>query len=134
VEGRERLVVVEGGISYELARDDRGPLGVATQAGKDFMHTAPFGCTAHLACLNVHMARVCMLQALVGSKLTVGHGDVAAHAWIGGYLHRRRLRCPHGCHSRANAHLGHAHAEMTSEQAPDQPLWWKWQKHVLNDD
>jgi hypothetical protein len=68
--------VVEGGISYELARDDRGPLGVATQAGKDFMHTAPFGCTAHLACLNVHMARVCTLQALVGSKLTVGHGDV----------------------------------------------------------
>jgi hypothetical protein len=62
---------------------------------------------------------------LVGSKLTVGHGARVAHAWIGGCLRSRRLRCPHGCHSRANAHLGHARAEMTTEKAPDQPLWWK---------
>jgi hypothetical protein len=26
------------------------------QLGKDFMHTAPFSCTAHLACLNVHLS------------------------------------------------------------------------------
>jgi hypothetical protein len=71
---------------------------------------------------------------LVGSKLTVGHGDRVAHAWIGGCLRNRRLRCPHGCHSRANAHLGHARAEMTTEEAPDQPFQWKWQKHIVNDD
>jgi hypothetical protein len=31
--------------------------------GKDFMHTAPFGCTAHLACSKVHMARVCSCRS-----------------------------------------------------------------------
>jgi hypothetical protein len=34
-------------------------------------------------------------------------------------------------HSRANAHLGHARAEMTTEKAPDQPPQWKWQKHIV---
>jgi hypothetical protein len=34
-------------------------------------------------------------------------------------------------HSRANAHLGHARAEMTTEKAPDQPPQWKWQKHSV---
>jgi hypothetical protein len=38
--------VVVGGISYELTSDDHGS-ALATQLGKDFMHTAPFSCTAH---------------------------------------------------------------------------------------
>jgi hypothetical protein len=83
VEGEEAS---DGG--WDLLRaysGDRGPLGVATQLGKDFMHTAPFSCTAHLACLNVHMAKDAS-AGLVGSKLTVGHGVRVAHAWIGGCL------------------------------------------------
>jgi hypothetical protein len=67
---------------------------------------------------------------LVGSKLTVGHGGRVAHAWIGGCARSRRLRCPHRCHSRANVPLGHARTEMTTEEAPDQPVRWKWQKHI----
>jgi hypothetical protein len=61
-----------------FARDDRGPLGVATQAGKDFMHTAPFGCTAHLACLKRAYGESMHAARLVGSKLTVGHRDRCA--------------------------------------------------------
>lgn len=45
------------------------------------MHTAPFGCTAHLACLIVHTIYGDDAAAgLVGSKLTDRHGDRAARA------------------------------------------------------
>ncbi|KAF1918978.1 hypothetical protein BDU57DRAFT_125282 [Ampelomyces quisqualis] len=76
------------------------------------MHTAPFGCTAHLACLNVHMVRVCHAAGLVGSELTVGHGIGVGHAWIGGCVGREDCyQRPHGCHSRANVHPGCAHRD-----------------------
>jgi hypothetical protein len=54
--------VVVGGILLR-AYKRRSWVGVATQVGKDYMHTAPFGCTAHLACLNLHMARVCSCRS-----------------------------------------------------------------------
>jgi len=41
-----------GGWHLLRAGGRRSWVGVATQPGKDFMHTAPFGCTAHLACLK----------------------------------------------------------------------------------
>ena len=52
------------------------------------MHTAPFGCTAHLACLKRAYGESMQAAGLVGSKLTDGHGDRVAHAWIGGRLLR----------------------------------------------
>lgn len=58
------------------------------QLGKDFMHTAPFGCTAHLRLFKLAYGKSMHAAGLVGSKLTVDHGDRVAHAWIGGCARR----------------------------------------------
>jgi hypothetical protein len=54
VGGWEKLVAVEGGFLLKLTRDDPGVARLWGQGYWDSMHTAPFGCTAHLACLNLH--------------------------------------------------------------------------------
>ena len=46
-----------------------------------FMHTAPFRCTAHLACLSCIYGDDAA-AGLVGSKLTDRHRDRAAHAVV----------------------------------------------------
>lgn len=65
------------------------------------MHTAPFSCTAHLACLNLHVWRRCSCRStLAGPKLTDRRRCL--RRWLERVdrrsLHERLLRCPHGCH------------------------------------
>lgn len=61
--GGRRVKKASGG-GWDLLRayKRRSWVGVATQLGKDLTHTAPFSCTAHLACLNVHMGESPQLQ------------------------------------------------------------------------
>lgn len=71
---------------------------------------------------------------LVGSKLTVGHGGRAVHAWIGRLPTLQKIAMPHGRLHAAHANLDYAHAEMRAKEAPDQPLQWKWRKHIVYHD
>lgn len=47
---------------------------------------------------------------------------------------QEKITIPHGYQSCAKAYLGDASTEMRTEEAPDQPARWKWQKHMVNYD